>query len=50
MRMFYVLLVFRTGDYHYSGVWKSNANFSYYDATAYLTGRYATDPNYAMPN
>lgn len=37
---------FSTGDYHYSGVWKSNTT-SYYDATAYLTGRYATDPNYA---
>ncbi|EPH95505.1 MULTISPECIES: glucosaminidase domain-containing protein [unclassified Enterococcus] len=37
---------FATGDYHYSGVWKSNTT-SYYEATAYLTGRYATDPGYA---
>ncbi|EOT35403.1 glucosaminidase domain-containing protein [Enterococcus durans] len=36
---------FSTGDYHYSGVWKSNTT-SFYDATAYLTGRYATDPDY----
>lgn len=36
---------FSTGDYHYAGVWKSNTT-SFYDATAYLTGRYATDPNY----
>lgn len=26
-------------------MWKSNTT-SFYDATAYLTGRYATDPNY----
>ncbi len=36
---------FSTGDYHYAGVWKSNTT-SFYDATAYLTGRYATDPDY----
>lgn len=36
---------FSTGDYHYSGAWKSNTT-SVYDATAYLTGRYATDPTY----
>ncbi|MGM9903954.1 N-acetylmuramoyl-L-alanine amidase [Enterococcus sp. 10A9_DIV0425] len=36
---------FSTGDYHYAGVWKSNTT-SFYDATSYLTGRYATDPNY----
>ena len=36
---------FSTGDYHYAGVWKSNTT-SFYDATAYLTGRYATDPGY----
>ena len=34
------------GDYHYSGVWKSNTS-SYMDATAALTGVYATDPDYA---
>ena len=30
---------------HYSGAWKSNTT-SYMDATAALTGLYATDPNY----
>ncbi|MTD38913.1 LysM peptidoglycan-binding domain-containing protein [Erwinia sp. CPCC 100877] len=35
-----------SGDYHYSGVWKSNTT-SYTEATAALAGRYATDPNYA---
>ncbi|EOI00464.1 N-acetylmuramoyl-L-alanine amidase [Enterococcus moraviensis ATCC BAA-383] len=35
-----------SGNYHYSGVWKSNTT-SYMDATAALAGRYATDPNYA---
>lgn len=35
-----------SGDYHYSGVWKSNTT-SYMDATAALAGRYATDPKYA---
>ncbi|ALS00641.1 N-acetylmuramoyl-L-alanine amidase [Enterococcus silesiacus] len=35
-----------SGDYHYSGVWKSNTS-SYMDATAALAGRYATDPGYA---
>ncbi|MBO0440940.1 glucosaminidase domain-containing protein [Candidatus Enterococcus ikei] len=34
------------GNYHYSGVWKSNTT-NYTDATAALAGRYATDPNYA---
>ncbi|MBF8807986.1 MAG: glucosaminidase domain-containing protein [Enterococcus lacertideformus] len=38
---------FATGYYHYSGVWKSNTT-SFYDATAYLTGRYATDPGYGV--
>ena len=36
---------FSPGNYYYSGAWKSNTN-SYQDATAWLTGRYATDPNY----
>lgn len=36
---------FSTGTAHYSGTWKSNTS-SYMDATAYLTGRYATDPDY----
>ncbi|MDN6731878.1 MAG: LysM peptidoglycan-binding domain-containing protein, partial [Atopostipes suicloacalis] len=31
---------------YYSGVWRENTN-SYKDATAWLQGRYATDPNYA---
>lgn len=35
-----------TGNYYYSGSWKSNTT-SYTDATAALAGRYATDPNYA---
>lgn len=37
---------FSSGNYYYSGAWKSRTN-SYKDATAYLTGRYATAPNYA---
>ncbi|MDB7086495.1 LysM peptidoglycan-binding domain-containing protein [Enterococcus mundtii] len=32
--------------YYYAGAWKSNTR-SYTDATAHLTGRYATDPSYA---
>lgn len=36
---------FATGTAHYAGAWKSNTA-SYLDATAYLTGRYATDPTY----
>ncbi|EOT63261.1 hypothetical protein I583_00061 [Enterococcus haemoperoxidus ATCC BAA-382] len=36
---------FQAGVYYYSGAWKSNTN-SYRDATAWLTGRYATDPSY----
>ncbi|MBO0471282.1 LysM peptidoglycan-binding domain-containing protein [Enterococcus sp. DIV0242_7C1] len=36
---------FQSGVYYYSGAWKSNTN-SYRDATAWLTGRYATDPSY----
>ncbi|HGF7553686.1 MULTISPECIES: LysM peptidoglycan-binding domain-containing protein [Enterococcus] len=32
--------------YYYAGTWKSNTR-SYTDATACLTGRYATDPGYA---
>lgn len=36
---------FASGSAHYSGAWKSNTT-SYLDATAYLTGRYATDPSY----
>lgn len=34
-----------TGQARYAGAWKSQTS-SYYDATAYLTGRYATDPSY----
>ncbi|MCD5001336.1 LysM peptidoglycan-binding domain-containing protein [Enterococcus saccharolyticus] len=34
------------GVYYYAGAWKSNTS-SYRDATAWLTGRYATDPNYS---
>lgn len=37
---------FQPGVYYYSGAWKSNTK-SYKDATAWLTGRYATAPNYA---
>ncbi len=37
---------FKTGVYYYSGAWKSNTK-TYKDATAWLTGRYATDPSYA---
>jgi flagellum-specific peptidoglycan hydrolase FlgJ len=33
------------GKSYYSGAWKSNAS-NYKEATAYLTGRYATAPNY----
>jgi D-gamma-glutamyl-meso-diaminopimelic acid endopeptidase CwlS len=36
---------FQAGVYFYSGTWKSNTR-SYQDATAWLTGRYATDPSY----
>ena len=36
---------FQSGVYYYSGAWKSNTS-SYRDATAWLTGRYATDPSY----
>ncbi|MGO3837968.1 MAG: glucosaminidase domain-containing protein, partial [Vagococcus sp.] len=36
---------FYPGVYFYSGTWKANTN-SYRDATAWLRGRYATDPNY----
>lgn len=36
---------FTSGTPHYIGAWKSQTT-SYYDATAYLTGRYATDPSY----
>ena len=36
----------QAGVYYYSGAWKSNTS-SYRDATAWLTGRYATDPSYA---
>ena len=35
---------FSPGNYFYSGAWKSNTN-TYQDATRWLTGRYATDPN-----
>ncbi|MGL4698113.1 glucosaminidase domain-containing protein [Enterococcus larvae] len=35
------------GSYYYSSVWKSNT-MSYMDATAALTGTYATDPDYAQ--
>jgi LysM repeat protein len=34
------------GGYYYAGAWKSNTS-SYRDATQWLTGRYATAPNYA---
>jgi flagellum-specific peptidoglycan hydrolase FlgJ/spore germination protein YaaH len=34
------------GSYYYAGAWKSNTT-SYRDATQWLTGRYATAPNYA---
>lgn len=37
---------FQSGVYYYAGAWKSNTN-SYKDATAYLTGKYATAPTYA---
>lgn len=37
---------FQQGVYYYSGAWKSNTK-SYKDATAWLTGRYATAPTYA---
>lgn len=37
---------FQSGVYYYSGAWKSNTK-SYKDATVWLTGRYATAPNYA---
>ena len=37
--------VFLGGDYYYRGAWKSNTQ-SYRDATAWLTGRYATAPHY----
>ncbi|MGX6978469.1 LysM peptidoglycan-binding domain-containing protein [Vagococcus elongatus] len=36
---------FSAGNYFYSGAWKSNTR-SFRDATAWLTGRYATDPAY----
>ncbi|EOH88515.1 glycoside hydrolase family 73 protein [Enterococcus pallens] len=36
---------FQSGVYYYSGAWKSNTK-SYKDATAWLTGRYATAPTY----
>lgn len=36
---------FSPGVYFYAGAWKSGTN-SYQDATQWLTGRYATDPNY----
>ncbi|MGO3197941.1 glucosaminidase domain-containing protein, partial [Vagococcus salmoninarum] len=37
---------FQQGVYFYAGAWKSNTR-SYRDATAWLTGRYATDSQYA---
>ncbi|MEO1770409.1 glycoside hydrolase family 73 protein [Candidatus Enterococcus ferrettii] len=36
---------FQSGVYYYSGAWKSNTK-TYKDATAWLTGRYATAPSY----
>lgn len=36
---------FQPGVFFYSGAWRSNTS-SYRDATAWLTGRYATAPNY----
>lgn len=42
-----VIKTVRMGSaYHYRGAWKSNCS-SYRDATAWLTGRYATAPHYA---
>lgn len=38
--------VFQSGNHFYSGTWKSNTT-SYGEATAWLAGRYATDPGYA---
>ncbi|EME8213778.1 glycoside hydrolase family 73 protein, partial [Enterococcus faecium] len=38
---------FQPGVYYYWGVWKSHTR-SYRDATNYLTGRYATAPNYGQ--
>lgn len=38
--------VYMGGQYYYRGAWKSNCS-SYQDATAWLTGRYATAPHYA---
>lgn len=38
---------YTTGQANYGGTWKSQTS-SFYDATAYLTGRYATDPSYAQ--
>lgn len=38
--------VYMGGQYYYRGAWKSNCS-SYRDATAWLTGRYATAPHYA---
>lgn len=38
---------FQPGVYYYWGVWKSHTQ-SYRDATNYLTGRYATAPNYGQ--
>ena len=37
---------FSSGNYYYSGAWKSNTT-SYTQATAWLQGRYATDTSYA---
>ncbi|MGF2023572.1 SH3 domain-containing protein [Enterococcus casseliflavus] len=37
---------FSSGNYYYSGAWKSNTT-SYMQATAWLQGRYATDTSYA---
>lgn len=44
----YVLrnMSFSSGNYYYSGAWKSNTT-SYTQATAWLQGRYATDTSYA---
>jgi flagellum-specific peptidoglycan hydrolase FlgJ len=38
---------FYPGVYHYSGAWRSNTN-SYLEATSWLTGTYATAPDYGV--
>jgi len=38
---------YSSGAPNYEGTWKSQTS-SYTDATSYLTGRYATDPDYGQ--